>query len=117
VSKSLKTLIATLMFAGTGTAFAASSIDMSVRGLITPSACTPGLGNRFRIGCFLSQNQNMGLQSGYRIGKRLWQLNAGKGGGRKHDSRCFSGGPGQPQQYPRHHSIKTLRQDDATNLG
>jgi hypothetical protein len=52
VSKSLKTLIATLMFAGTGTAFAASSIDMSVRGLITPSACTPGLGNggQFEVG-------------------------------------------------------------------
>lgn len=52
MSKSLKTLIATLMFAGTGTAFAASSIDMSVRGLITPSACTPGLGNggQFEVG-------------------------------------------------------------------
>lgn len=52
LSKSLNTLIATLMIASTGNTFAASSIDMSVRGLITPSACTPGLGNggQFEVG-------------------------------------------------------------------
>lgn len=45
MSKSLNTLIATLMLAGAGHAVAASSIDLTVRGLITPSACTPSLGN------------------------------------------------------------------------
>jgi len=45
VSKSLNTLIATLILASTGHAFAASSTDLTVRGLITPSACTPSLGN------------------------------------------------------------------------
>jgi len=52
VSKSLSTLITTLMIAGAGNSFAASSIDMSVRGLITPSACTPALGNggQFEVG-------------------------------------------------------------------
>ena len=45
MSKSLNTLIATLMLAGAGHTFAASSTDLTVRGLITPSACTPSLGN------------------------------------------------------------------------
>lgn len=52
MSKSLNTLIATLMLAGAGNSFAASTIDLSVRGLITPSACTPSLGNggQFEVG-------------------------------------------------------------------
>lgn len=52
MQKSLNTLIATLMITGAGNSFAASSIDLSVRGLITPSACTPGLGNggQFEVG-------------------------------------------------------------------
>ena len=52
MSKSLNTLIATLMLAGAGNSFAASSIDLSVRGLITPSACTPSIGNggKFEVG-------------------------------------------------------------------
>nr|WP_218166955.1 DUF1120 domain-containing protein [Pseudomonas tolaasii] len=41
----MNTLIATLILASTGHAFAASSTDLTVRGLITPSACTPSLGN------------------------------------------------------------------------
>lgn len=41
MSKSLKALIATLTLAGAGSAFAASSVDLTVRGLITPSACEP----------------------------------------------------------------------------
>jgi hypothetical protein len=45
LSKSLNALIASLILAGTGHAFAASSTDLTVRGLITPSACTPSLGN------------------------------------------------------------------------
>jgi len=45
LSKSLNTLIATLLLVGVSNSFAASSIDMSVRGLITPSACSPSLGN------------------------------------------------------------------------
>ena len=52
MSKSLNTLITTLMLAGASSSFAASSIDLSVRGLITPSACTPNLGNggQFDVG-------------------------------------------------------------------
>ncbi|MGY2400907.1 DUF1120 domain-containing protein [Pseudomonas sp. SDO5271_S396] len=41
--KSLNALIATLLLTGTGTALAASSVDLTVRGLITPSACEPTL--------------------------------------------------------------------------
>lgn len=52
MSKSLNTLIATLMVAAAGNSFAASTVDMSVRGLITPSACAPSLGNggKFEVG-------------------------------------------------------------------
>lgn len=45
MSKSLNTLIASLLLAGTAHAVAASSIDLSVKGSITPSACTPSLSN------------------------------------------------------------------------
>ncbi|NWC74508.1 DUF1120 domain-containing protein [Pseudomonas sp. P7759] len=43
--KSLNTLFATLLLtgAGAGTAIAASSVDLTVRGLITPSSCEPSL--------------------------------------------------------------------------
>ncbi|MBN2993688.1 DUF1120 domain-containing protein [Pseudomonas cedrina subsp. fulgida] len=39
------TLSVALLLAGSGGAFAASSVDLSVKGSITPSACTPGLSN------------------------------------------------------------------------
>ncbi|MBV4451077.1 MULTISPECIES: DUF1120 domain-containing protein [Pseudomonas] len=41
----LITLTAALLAAGSSAAFAASSVDLSVKGVITPSACTPGLSN------------------------------------------------------------------------
>lgn len=52
MSKSLNTLVATLLLVGSSASFAASSIDLSVRGLITPSACAPSLGNggQFDVG-------------------------------------------------------------------
>ncbi|MBN2977318.1 hypothetical protein BFW88_04545 [Pseudomonas fluorescens] len=40
-----KTLTAALLLASSGSAFAASSVDLTVKGLITPSACTPTLSN------------------------------------------------------------------------
>ena len=43
MSKSLNTLYAALLFAATGSVFGASSVDLSVKGTITPSACTPAL--------------------------------------------------------------------------
>jgi hypothetical protein len=50
--KTLNALFATLLITGTGTAFAASSVDLTVRGLITPSACEPTLsgGGNVEIG-------------------------------------------------------------------
>ncbi|MGR3888114.1 DUF1120 domain-containing protein [Pseudomonas sp. 1152_12] len=45
MSKSLNTLIGSLMLAAASTAFAASSTDLTVKGLIVPSACVPGLTN------------------------------------------------------------------------
>ncbi|MGU9855970.1 DUF1120 domain-containing protein [Pseudomonas sp. LF245] len=43
--KTLNALFATLLLTGAGTALAASSVDLTVRGLITPSACEPTLSN------------------------------------------------------------------------
>ncbi|WP_338479700.1 DUF1120 domain-containing protein [Pseudomonas trivialis] len=43
MSKSLKILIGTLILAGAGHAVAASSVDLNVKGLITPNACRPSL--------------------------------------------------------------------------
>lgn len=45
MSKSLNTLFAALLLAGAGNALAASSVDLTVKGLITPSACEPALSN------------------------------------------------------------------------
>ena len=45
MSKSINTLYTALLIASAGSAFAASSVDLSVQGLITPSACTPALSN------------------------------------------------------------------------
>ncbi|XVJ49855.1 DUF1120 domain-containing protein (plasmid) [Pseudomonas sp. UBT] len=45
MSKSINPLIAVLLLTGVGQAVAASSTDLSVRGVITPSACTPTLSN------------------------------------------------------------------------
>lgn len=41
----LKALLAALLITSAGHALAASSVDLSVRGLITPSACEPALSN------------------------------------------------------------------------
>lgn len=43
MNTSLKTLITALLLTGAGNALAASSVDLTVRGLITPSACEPAL--------------------------------------------------------------------------
>lgn len=43
MKKSLATLTVALMLASTGTAFAASTVELTVKGLITPTACTPSL--------------------------------------------------------------------------
>lgn len=45
MSKSLNTLFAALLLAGAGNVLAASSVDLTVTGLITPSACEPTLSN------------------------------------------------------------------------
>ena len=45
MSKSLNTLIATLMLVTATQALAASSVDLNVRGLITPSACEISVSN------------------------------------------------------------------------
>ena len=50
--KTLNALFATFLLTGSSAAFAASSVDLTVRGLITPSACEPTLagGGNVEIG-------------------------------------------------------------------
>lgn len=43
MKQSLTLLAAALMLSGVSTSFAASSVDLSVKGMITPSACVPTL--------------------------------------------------------------------------
>lgn len=45
MNKSLNTLFAALLIASAGNVMAASSVDLTVKGLITPSACEPNLSN------------------------------------------------------------------------
>ncbi|HEF4757823.1 TPA: DUF1120 domain-containing protein [Pseudomonas putida] len=45
MNKTLNTLFGAILLAGSASAFAASSVDLTVTGLITPSACTPTLAN------------------------------------------------------------------------
>jgi hypothetical protein len=43
MNTAFKSLAAALLLAGSTSAFAASSVDLTVKGLITPSACTPAM--------------------------------------------------------------------------
>lgn len=45
MNKRLSLLTAALLLTGTSSAFAASSTDLTVTGIITPAACTPSLAN------------------------------------------------------------------------
>ncbi|HCT08189.1 MAG TPA: hypothetical protein DIW86_22745 [Pseudomonas sp.] len=58
--KALNALIATLLLTGTGTALAASSVDLTVRGIITPKACEPELsgGGNVEIGKISAKDLN-----------------------------------------------------------
>lgn len=56
----VKTLLATLLMAAAGNVMAASSVDLTVRGLITPSACEPTLssGGVYDIGKISAKDLN-----------------------------------------------------------
>lgn len=45
MNTAFKTLTTAVLLLGSASAFAASSVDLTVKGLITPSACTPTLSN------------------------------------------------------------------------
>ncbi|MGJ7513325.1 DUF1120 domain-containing protein [Pseudomonas baetica] len=45
MKRTLNTLIGAMLLVGSASAFAASSVDLTVTGIITPSACTPTLSN------------------------------------------------------------------------
>lgn len=47
--KHLSVLTAAILLTGTSSAFAASTTDLTVTGIITPAACTPGLANNGTI--------------------------------------------------------------------
>ncbi|MGY2175519.1 DUF1120 domain-containing protein [Pseudomonas azotoformans] len=58
--KTLNALFATLLLTGASQAFAASSVDLTVRGLITPSACEPTLsgGGNVEVGKISAKDLN-----------------------------------------------------------
>ncbi|WP_122802093.1 DUF1120 domain-containing protein, partial [Pseudomonas viridiflava] len=43
MNKHLIAVASALLITGTAPAFAASTVDLTVKGIITPNACTPGL--------------------------------------------------------------------------
>ncbi|NVZ49599.1 DUF1120 domain-containing protein [Pseudomonas sp. B6002] len=63
--KALNALFATLLLTGTGTALAASSVDLTVRGLITPSACEPSVsgGGNVDIGKISAKDLNANTET------------------------------------------------------
>ncbi|TFY92628.1 DUF1120 domain-containing protein [Pseudomonas kairouanensis] len=60
MNKTLNTLCAALLISSTSNAFAASSVDLTVRGLITPSSCEPSLpsGGNVDIGKISAKDLN-----------------------------------------------------------
>lgn len=61
------TLACLLMAASTQTAWAASTVDLSVQGLITPAACTPQLSNNGLIDYGKISQQDLNLERGTRL--------------------------------------------------
>jgi type 1 fimbria pilin len=61
MNTSLKTLCAAVLLSGAGSAMAASSVDLTVKGLITPSACEPSLssGGVYDIGKISAKDLNV----------------------------------------------------------
>lgn len=74
MSKSLNTLIGTLMLTAAANTFAASSVDLTVRGLITPSACEPTLseGGQYDIGKISAKDLNVDQPTN--LGEHLMQI-------------------------------------------
>lgn len=75
MSKSLNTLMTALMLAGAGNSFAASSVDLAVKGLITPSACVPQIANggTFDIGKLSAKD--LSFESPSRLEKHTTRFN------------------------------------------
>lgn len=63
MNKTLNSLFATLLITGAGHAMAASSVDLTVKGLITPSACEPSLpnGGNIEVGKISAKDLNANL--------------------------------------------------------
>ncbi len=70
----VKTLITSLLLVGAGNAMAASSVDLSVRGMITPSACEPSLssGGVYDIGKISAKDLNADQMTN--LGEHMLQL-------------------------------------------
>lgn len=66
MNKTLNTLFGAMLLAGSASAFAASSVDLTVRGSITPSACTPTLssGGQVDLGKISAKDLNADNHTG-----------------------------------------------------
>ncbi|MBT9299650.1 MULTISPECIES: DUF1120 domain-containing protein [Pseudomonas] len=63
MNKSLTLACTALLLASTAPAFAASSVDLTVKGLITPSACTPNLPGTVDFGKISAKDLNQDSQT------------------------------------------------------
>ncbi|HEF4757824.1 TPA: DUF1120 domain-containing protein [Pseudomonas putida] len=75
MNKTLNTLFGTMLLAGSASAFAASSVDLTVTGLITPSACTPTLANGGVVDYGKISAKDLNVDQSTIIAKQNVQLN------------------------------------------
>ncbi|HEF4757822.1 TPA: DUF1120 domain-containing protein [Pseudomonas putida] len=75
MNKTLNTLFGAMLLAGSASAFAASSVDLTVTGLITPSSCTPTLANGGVVDYGKISAKDLNPDSSTPLGKQQIQLN------------------------------------------
>ncbi|ELQ17052.1 hypothetical protein A986_11054 [Pseudomonas fluorescens BRIP34879] len=73
--KSPNTLLAALLLLSASSAIAASSVDLSVHGLITPSACEPGLSNGGNVDLGKLSAKDLNVETTTNLQHHVLQLN------------------------------------------
>jgi hypothetical protein len=74
MNKTFNTLLGAILLAGSANAFAASSVDLTVTGTITPSACTPALSNGGTVDYGKISAKDLNLDKPTPLGREILQL-------------------------------------------